>query len=169
MDTPSQTGVAERTNRHLPEAVRALLFEMPIPRHFSIDVMSTRCFLLSGMPSTVLSHYTPFHVLFPHKTLFSIGPRIFGCTCFVRGMFILKLQNLILNMRSQSVSFLISPRRERVLVLSFGTQLFSPHFLSLHLLVMGRIVIVIFSHILPHHLNFSWTGGHLFLYLYWVQ
>lgn len=36
------------------------------------------------MPSPVLSGETPFHIIFPHKSLFPIEPRTFGCTCFVQ-------------------------------------------------------------------------------------
>ena len=83
VDTPSQNGVAERKNRHL-ETAKALLFQMQVPKHFWADAVSTACFLINRMSSSVLSGETPFHVLFPNKTLFPIEPRIFGCTCFVR-------------------------------------------------------------------------------------
>ena len=36
------------------------------------------------MPSFVLNWVTPFQTHFPHKSLFPIEPRVFGCTCFVR-------------------------------------------------------------------------------------
>ena len=36
------------------------------------------------MPSSVLHWATPFHQLFPNNPLFSIDPKVFGCTCFVR-------------------------------------------------------------------------------------
>ena len=84
MDTPSQNGVAERNNRHLLEIARALLFQMQVLKCFWANVVSTSYFLINRMPSSVLSGETPFHVLFPKKTLFPIDPRIFGCTCFVR-------------------------------------------------------------------------------------
>ena len=34
VDTTSNNGVAERKNRHLLEATRALLFQMNVPKHF---------------------------------------------------------------------------------------------------------------------------------------
>ena len=34
VDTPSQNGVAKRKNRHLLDIVRALLFQMQVPKHF---------------------------------------------------------------------------------------------------------------------------------------
>ena len=36
------------------------------------------------MPSSVFNWDTPYHILFPNKPLFSIEPRVFGCTSFVR-------------------------------------------------------------------------------------
>ena len=83
VDKPSQNGVAERKNKHLLETTRALLFLMQVFKQFWFDVVSTAYFLINRMPSSVLSSETPFHVLFPNKSLFPISPRIFGCTCFV--------------------------------------------------------------------------------------
>ena len=36
------------------------------------------------MPSSILNGVTPFQTLCPHKSLFPIEPRVFGCTCFVQ-------------------------------------------------------------------------------------
>ena len=82
--TPAQNGVAERKNRHLLETVRALLFQMHVPKHFYADAVSTACFLINRLPSSVLNWDTPYHILFPNKPLFPIEPQIFGCACFVR-------------------------------------------------------------------------------------
>ena len=82
--TPSQNGVAERKNIHLLEITRALLFQMHVPKHFWADAVSTACFLINRMPSFVLDWATLFQTLFPHKSLFPIEPRVFGCTCFVQ-------------------------------------------------------------------------------------
>ena len=84
VDTPAQNGVAERKNRHLLETVRALLFQMHVPKHFWADALSAACFLINRMPSSVLNWDTPYHILFSNKHLFPIEPQIFGCTCFVR-------------------------------------------------------------------------------------
>ncbi|KAK3008087.1 hypothetical protein RJ639_013614 [Escallonia herrerae] len=83
-DTPAQNGVAERKNRHLLETPRALLFQMKVPKPFWADAISTACFLINRMPSTVLNGNVPYSVLFPTKPPFPVEPRIFGSTCFVR-------------------------------------------------------------------------------------
>ena len=83
VDTPSQNRVAKRKNRHL-ETAQALLFQMHVPKHFLVDVVSSACFLINRMPSSVLNWNTPFQTLFPHKSLFPIEPQVFGCTCFIR-------------------------------------------------------------------------------------
>ena len=84
MDTPSQNGVVERKNRHLPETARALLFQMKVPKQFWADAISTACFFINRMPSTVLNDQIPYSILFPKKSLFPVEPRIFGSTCYVR-------------------------------------------------------------------------------------
>ena len=84
VDTPSQNGVAEINNRHLLETAQDILFQMHVPKHLWANVVSTACFLINRMPSSVLNWDTPYHILFPNKPLFLIKPRIFGCTCFVR-------------------------------------------------------------------------------------
>ena len=84
VDTPSQNRAAGKKNRHLLETVRALLFQMNVPKHFWVEVVSTTCFLISRMPTSVLNWATPYHQLFPKNPLFPIDAKEFGCTCFVR-------------------------------------------------------------------------------------
>ena len=55
---------------------------MHVPKHFWADV-STACFLINQMSSSVLDWVTPFQTLFTHKSLFPIEPQVFGCTSFV--------------------------------------------------------------------------------------
>ena len=83
IDTPTQNGIAERKNRHLLETARALMFHSSVPTSFWADAVSTACFLINRMPSTVLSGDIPYSVLFPTTKLFPIDPKIFGCVCFV--------------------------------------------------------------------------------------
>ena len=84
VDTPAYNRVAERKNRHLLETARALLFQIHVPKHFLADAVSTACFLINRMPSSVLNWDTPYHILFPNNPLFLIELQIFGCTCFVQ-------------------------------------------------------------------------------------
>lgn len=94
VDTPSQNGVAKRKNRHLIETARALLFQIKVPKHFWADAVSTTCFLINRMPSSVLSGETPFHVIFPYFLLnleYLVVLALFG-------MLDLMLQNLIPNL-----------------------------------------------------------------------
>ena len=55
VDTPAQNGVAEIKNRHLLEAARALLFQMHVSKHLWADAVSTVCFFINWMPSSVLN------------------------------------------------------------------------------------------------------------------
>ena len=57
---------------------------MHVPKHFWVDAVSTACFLINRMPSSVLNWDTLYHILFPNKPLLLIESQIFGCTCFVR-------------------------------------------------------------------------------------
>ena len=96
VDTPSHNGVVERKNRHFLETVRALLFQMHVPKHFWADVVSMTCFLINWMSSSVLNWDTSFETLFPNKSLFPIEPQIFEYTFFV-WMFVRMCLNSILS------------------------------------------------------------------------
>ena len=78
-DTPSQNGVAKRKNWHLLEIARALLFQMHVLKTFWADAVSTACFFINRIPSSVLNSEIPYRVLFPTKNLFSIAPKIWLC------------------------------------------------------------------------------------------
>jgi hypothetical protein len=84
VDTQPQNGVAERKNRHLLKFARALLFQMNVPKQFWADAVSTACFLINRMPSSILAGATPHSILFPSYSLFPVEPHIFCCTCFIR-------------------------------------------------------------------------------------
>ena len=83
-DTPSQKGVAERKNIYFLKTAQALLFQMHVPKHFWVDAISTTCFLINKMSSSILNWASPYHQFFPNNLLFSIDLKVFGCTCFVR-------------------------------------------------------------------------------------
>ena len=55
VNTPSQNVVAERKNRHLLENARDLLFQMNVPKHFWVDLVSITCFLINKMTSSILN------------------------------------------------------------------------------------------------------------------
>ena len=55
VDTPTQNGVVERNNRHLLKTVQALLFQMNVLKHFGAEAVSTSCFSINRMPSSVLN------------------------------------------------------------------------------------------------------------------
>ena len=57
---------------------------MHAPKHFWVDAVSTACFLINRMSSSVLNWATPYHQLFPNNPLFPIDPKVFGCTCYVQ-------------------------------------------------------------------------------------
>ena len=84
VDTLAQNGVDEKKNKHLLETIRALLFQMHVPKHLWANAVSTACIFINRMPSSVLNWDTPYHIIFPNKPLFHIEPQIFGCTCFVQ-------------------------------------------------------------------------------------
>ena len=70
-------------NKHLLDTTRALLFQMKVSKQFWADVVSTACFLINRMSSTVLAGNVPYNVLFPNKSLFLVEPKVFGNTCYV--------------------------------------------------------------------------------------
>ena len=77
VDTPSHNRVAERKNKHLLETGRDLLFQMHVPKQFWADAVSTICFLINRMSSSVLNWATPHHQLFPNNLLLPIDPKEF--------------------------------------------------------------------------------------------
>ena len=56
---------------------------MHVPKYFWADAVSTTCFLINRMPSSILNRAPPYHQLFTNNLLFYIEPKIFGCTCFI--------------------------------------------------------------------------------------
>ena len=124
VDTPSQNRVAERKNRHLLEIARGLLFQMHVPKHFWVDVVSTACFLINRMPSSVLNWATFYHHLFPNNALFPIEPKVFECTCFIRDV---RPQVSKLDLKSLKCTFfwlLSCSKRVSMLLSSSSTRYF---------------------------------------------
>jgi hypothetical protein len=113
VDTPPQNGVAERKNRHLLEVARALLFQMNVPKQFWADAVSTACFLINRMPSSILAGAT-HSILFPSHSLFPVEPRIFCCTCLIRDV---RLGMSKLDPKSLKCLFRVFSSTERVSML----------------------------------------------------
>ncbi|XP_028074529.1 uncharacterized protein LOC114276892 [Camellia sinensis] len=61
--TLEQNGVAERKNRHLLEAARALMFTMHVPKPHWGDAVLTATYLINRMPSSVLHFQRPLDLL----------------------------------------------------------------------------------------------------------
>ena len=49
---------------------------MQVPKHFWGDAVLTVCHLINRMPSVVLNQESPFSVLYPKRTPFSLTPRV---------------------------------------------------------------------------------------------
>ncbi|KAK8935456.1 hypothetical protein KSP39_PZI013609 [Platanthera zijinensis] len=81
--TSQQNGVAEQKNRHLLDVARSLMLHMHVPKVYWNFAVSTACFLINRIPSSVLQNATSFSLLFPSAQAFPLTPRVFGCTCFV--------------------------------------------------------------------------------------
>jgi len=84
--TLQQNGVAERKNRHLLDVARCLMFHMHLPKHFWGHAVLTACYLINRLPTSVLQGNTPFSILHPNRSLFSLPLRVFGCVCFVHNL-----------------------------------------------------------------------------------
>jgi transposase InsO family protein len=82
--TPEQNGVAKRKNRHIMSIVRCLLCGMHVPKSYWHMAVLTAIYLMNRTPSWVLHGMAPLQLVKPKFTLFSILPRVFGCTCFVQ-------------------------------------------------------------------------------------
>ena len=80
--TPEQNGAAERLNRTLVEATRAMLLDSQLPQRFWAEAVSTAAYLRNRSPTSVLNSMTP------HQAWFGQKPgvehlRVFGSTAYV--------------------------------------------------------------------------------------
>ena len=96
-DTPAQNGVAKRKNRHLLEFVRALLFQMHVPKHFWANAVSTACFLINRTPSSILN-WTHRITSFSQINLYSLLSFRYLDVPVLFEMFVLRYLNLIINL-----------------------------------------------------------------------
>ena len=79
-----QNGVAERKHRHLLDMVRTLLLAMRVPQYLWCDAVLTATYLVNRLPSAALGGAIPLQRLTPAADIFSLPPRVFGCTAFVQ-------------------------------------------------------------------------------------
>ena len=82
--TSQQNGVAERKHRHLLDMVRTLLLAMRVPQYLWCDAVLTATYLVNCLPSAALGGAIPLQRLTPAADIFSLPPRVFGCTTFVQ-------------------------------------------------------------------------------------
>ena len=82
--TSKQNGVAERKHRHLLDMVRTLLLAMRVPQYLWCEAVLTATYLVNRLPSAALGGAIPLQRLTPAADLFSLPPRVFGCTAFVQ-------------------------------------------------------------------------------------
>ena len=80
--TPEQNGVAERLNRTLVEATRAMLLDAKLPHRFWAEAISTATYLRNRSPTSAVKGATP------HQALYGERPRmehlrVFGSTAHV--------------------------------------------------------------------------------------
>src|SRR3954467_5093780 len=68
---------------HLLEVARALMFQMNVPKFLWSEAVMTAAYLINRMPSKVLGMRTPCEILLGANK-FTVPPKVFGCTCFVR-------------------------------------------------------------------------------------
>jgi len=115
--TTQQNGVAERKNRHLVEITRTLLIDGEVPQCFWGDAILSTCYLINCMSCSVLENKIPHSILFPHKSLHLLPPKVFGFTHFVHN-FSPRLDKL--SARSHKCVFLGFTRSQK------GYKCFSP-------------------------------------------
>lgn len=80
--TPEQNGVAERMNRTLVEAVRAMLSDAQLPKTFWAEAVSTAAYVRNRSPTSTLKDMTPYEALNGRKPNVK-HLRTFGCISHV--------------------------------------------------------------------------------------
>ena len=82
--TSQQNGVAKRKHRHLLDMVRTLLLAMRVPQYLWCEAVLSATYLVNRLPSAALGGAVPLQRLTPTADIFSLPPRVFGCTAFVQ-------------------------------------------------------------------------------------
>jgi hypothetical protein len=55
-------------------------------KQFLSDAVLTACYLITWIPSSVLGSAPPHSILLPSSPLFSLPPKIFGCTYYIQNL-----------------------------------------------------------------------------------
>ncbi|RVW70952.1 Retrovirus-related Pol polyprotein from transposon TNT 1-94, partial [Vitis vinifera] len=85
-NTPQQSGVAKRKNRHLLEVVRASLIAAKTPISYWGEAITSAAYLINRVPSSSINFQTPLQALtnvVVAPTVPNLPPRVFGCVAFV--------------------------------------------------------------------------------------
>ena len=76
--TPQQNGIAERKNRSIIEAAKAMIHDHNLPMHLWVEASKTIVYVQNGSPHNVLGNMTPEEA-FTGQKLDLNKLRIFGC------------------------------------------------------------------------------------------
>jgi hypothetical protein len=79
---PQQNGVAERKNRSIVEATKAMIHDQNLPMHLWAEASSTTVYVQNRSPHKILGNKTPEEVFTGKKPEVS-HLRIFGCPVYI--------------------------------------------------------------------------------------
>ena len=84
VETPEQNGAAERENRTIVEAARAMVHQKELPKKLWAEACNTAVYVLNHTGPTPVEDKTPYELWNGHSENFNIKRlRIFGTKCYV--------------------------------------------------------------------------------------